>query len=270
MERRTYIRGVGAAAVGSVLAGCLGGEDSTDGDGSTDSDSTGDDETTDEPTYGTLATSVTDQPNDIDDFESLVVTIDGIWLKPNNDDSETDDRDDSETDNSDTGNGDDSEDAGENSSDNDDEPADDDGDEYTDENGGDENTDETDQDGETDNDTGRYYIEFEESQEANLVELQGSNTELIDETEVEVGDYQYLQLDVSETTGVLVESDEEPDVETPGNAPLQFNEEFEIRADERTHFVADFAPNRTGQGKYVIRPVAQGTAVLYGDEEYNG
>lgn len=60
VDRRTYLAAMGVATGGVVgLAGCTG-------DGST----------------GTLATQVTDQPGDISDFESCIVTIVGTWLAP--------------------------------------------------------------------------------------------------------------------------------------------------------------------------------------------
>ncbi|MFW6437291.1 MAG: DUF4382 domain-containing protein [Halococcoides sp.] len=62
-SRRQYVKYLGVAgAVSSIgLAGCA---DTAEG------------------ATGTLATTVTDQPGDIADFESCVVTIEGIWLKP--------------------------------------------------------------------------------------------------------------------------------------------------------------------------------------------
>lgn len=56
IDRRTYLATTGAVTVG--MAGCLGGE------------------------TGTLATQVTDQPGDIADFGSCVVSIVGMWLGP--------------------------------------------------------------------------------------------------------------------------------------------------------------------------------------------
>lgn len=63
MDRRQYLRvAAGSAAVTNLsLAGCLGG-----GDGTT----------------GTLATYVSDQPGDIGDFQTCVVTITEIRIKP--------------------------------------------------------------------------------------------------------------------------------------------------------------------------------------------
>lgn len=58
--RRNYLQAVGALGLAgtTALAGCLSGGSS-----------------------GTLQTTVKDAPGDIDDFESCVVTIQGIWLK---------------------------------------------------------------------------------------------------------------------------------------------------------------------------------------------
>ena len=255
-NRRAYLKTTGVATAGMIgLAGCTGdgdpdGEDA-DGDGDTeDGDSA----------FGTLSTSITDQPNDIDDFEQLIVTIDGIWIKPasaeDGDEEAPEDDGDDETDDPETNDDGGDENNGDEEEDND-------------ENGDDEQGEDDVDDGEdVDQGEGRRYIEFDEPQTADLVDLQGDNTALIDETDVEVGDYLFLQLDVSNTEGILVEDGSEADVETPGNAPLQFQQNFEIRADERTRFIADFAPMRQGRGSYIIRPVAAGTRVLYGDEEY--
>jgi hypothetical protein len=264
LDRRTYLKTAGAATAGMIgLAGCA--SDNGDGDG------TGGDG----QTYGTLSTLVTDQPNDIGDFEELIVTIDGIWLKPaggeNGDGDENDDEDESSDDESETTPTNATATPTNETATPTDETATPTNETATPESGdepetADEDADED--DSEEDDDSGRYYVEFDEPQQADLVQLQGGETQLVDETEVETGEYQFLQLDVANTEGVLAESGEQADVEAPGNAPLKFNTSFEIRADEETRFVADFAPHQTGQGKYIIRPVATGTQVLYGDEEY--
>ena len=256
-NRRAYLKTTGLATAGMVgLAGCTS-ESDLNGDEETD-DSTEDGDSA----FGTLSTSITDQPNDIGDFEELIVTIDGIWIKPESTEDDEEDADEELEDNDDQENEEPEDNGDGTGEENEDDEADDDGDEDEE----DENSDDEAED--VDQGEGRRYIEFDEPQEADLVDLQGDNTALIDETDVEVGDYQFLQLNVSNTEGILVEDGSEADVETPGNAPLQFQESFEIRADERTRFIADFAPNRRGQGSYLIRPVATGTKVLYGDEEY--
>jgi len=187
IDRRTYIAATGAATAGIAgLAGCVGGDGS-----------------------GTLATQVTDQPGDIADFESCVVTIVGMWL--GTDDAEAGDEDGEE------------------------EPS------------------------------GREYHEYDEPQEADLVELQGENTQLVDERELDAESYEFLQLDTDGIDATL-EDGESAEVSVPGEAPLTFNEPFEIREDTRTTFTADFTPVKRGQaGGYILQPVAQGTTVTYGE-----
>lgn len=265
MKLRQYIKATGAAVTGSLLAGCAasGSNDAaSEGDANDDVEGSG----SGESGTGTLATSVTDQPVDIDDFESCVVTIDGIWVKPGNGEADEapnpdgDDRDEAGTDTqgteetaAETGSG--TEDASDDLEDEEDAEGD----------GPNEGV----EDAAAAEEEGRRYVEFDQPQEADLVRLQGANTQLIDETELPVGEYRYLQLEVSGVAGVLVEGGE-AEVDVPGNAPLQFKERFEIRPNERTRFVADFAPVRRGQGdRYLLRPVATGTRVLYGDEEYD-
>jgi len=183
-DRRTYMASTATAPAGIVgLAGCIGG-DST----------------------GTLATQVTDQPGDISDFDSCVVTIVGMWL--GSEDAEAGDE------------------AGE-------EPAD------------------------------REYYEYDEPQEADLVDLQGENTALVDEREIEVSTYGFLQLDTDGVDATL-EDGSSATVEPPGEAPLTFNQEFDIREDARTVFTADFTPVKRGQtGSYVLQPVPDRITVEY-------
>ncbi|WP_144923560.1 DUF4382 domain-containing protein [Halorubrum salsamenti] len=217
LDRRTYLQATGAAALGvSGLAGCVG------------------------RATGTLATAVTDQPADIGDFESLVVTVEGIWLGPEGaesgaDGNETDDGNATNadgTDGNETDDGSDGED---------------------DEEGGEP--------------SGREYLEFDEAQEADLVRLQNGETKLIDERELSVGTYRFLQLDVSNADGTL-EGGDEAAVDLPGNAPLTFNAGFDVRENTRTVFTADFAPVRRGNGRYLLRPVPSGIEVDY--EETDG
>ena len=219
LDRRTYLQATGAAALGvSGLAGCVG------------------------RATGTLATAVTDQPADIGDFESLVVTVEGIWLGPEGAESGAEGN---ETDDENATDGDDGDDAD-----------------------GNETDDGSDEDGEKDGEpSGREYLEFDGPQEADLVRLQNGETQLIDERELSVGTYRFLQLDVSNVEGTL-ESGDEAEVDRPGNAPLTFNAEFEVRENTRTVFTADFAPVRRGNGGYLFRPVPSGIGVDY--EETDG
>ena len=186
-DRRTYLATTGAATTGIIgFAGCLASGET-----------------------GTLATQVTDQPGDIADFESCLVTIVGMWLGP--DGAQTGEEEDEE-------------------------PAD------------------------------REYSEYEESQQADLVDLQGDNTQLVDERELDVSTYEFLQLDIDGIDATL-EDGSDATVEVPGEAPLTFNEGFEVREDTRTEFTADFTPVQRGQADgYVLQPVPEGITVEYEEE----
>lgn len=186
VERRTYLATTGAVTAGVVgLAGCIGGA------------------------TGTLATQVTDQPRDIGDFGSCVVTIVGAWLGPEG-----------------AAAGDDEEDEA---------PAD------------------------------REYYEYDEPQEADLVDLQGEATQLVDERQLDTASYRFLQLDVDGIDATL-EDGSDATVEVPGEAPLTFDEGFDVRGDTRTVFTADFTPVERGQaGGYVLQPVPDGITVEYED-----
>lgn len=109
----------------------------------------------------------------------------------------------------------------------------------------------------------REKIGFDSPQEADLVTLQNGETELLDERELETGEYEFLQLDVDGVDATL-EDGSDATVTTPGEAPLKFNQSFKIRADTRTVFTADFTPVKQGQtGNYLLQPVADGTGVEY-------
>ncbi|MCU4719183.1 DUF4382 domain-containing protein [Halapricum hydrolyticum] len=208
---------------------------------------------------GTLATAVKDAPGDIEDFETCVVTVEGVWLKPGEADETTDPETDTEatdettTDVEETADETtDTEAAGETTTD-----AAETEDETTDE----EVTEQTEED--VDESDRREYYEFEQPQEADLVQLQDGNSKLVDEREVPVGTYQFLQLDVSNVEATLVDGGD-AEIDTPGNAPLQFKHAFDVREDQRTVFTADFTPVKRGRtNRYLLQPVAKGTDVTY-------
>ncbi|MFB6083436.1 MAG: DUF4382 domain-containing protein [Halorientalis sp.] len=193
MDRRQFLEATGIAAAGTALAGCSGG-------GSAET--------------GTLATKVTDQPSDIDDFETLVIRLTAL---------RTTRVDGTPADGTAT-------DAG------------------------------TDSGG----DAGERTIDIEDT-EVDLTELADGDATPIDETELETGTYAYLKLVVGEVVEARLADGGEATVDTPGNAPLKFDAQFEIRADQRTTFLADFTPVRQGRtGRYLIKPVADGVEVSYG------
>jgi len=207
---------------------------------------------------GTLTTAVKDAPGDIDDFESCVVTVDGVWLKPVEEDELTDtgttdenttavETEDTATDAVET------EDTATDAVETEDETTDE------------EVTEQTEAD--VDESDRREYYEFEQPQEADLVQLQDGNSKLIDEREVPIGSYQFLQLDVSNVEATLADGGD-VEIDTPGNAPLQFKHHFEVREGQRTVFTADFTPVKRGRtNRYLLQPVAKGTDVTYGSEE---
>lgn len=181
MDRRTYLKSSGAIATLSTLplAGCMGGG------------------------TGTLATHVSDQPGDIADFESCVVTITEIEIKPVDGDPVTQSVDDAT---------------------------------------------------------------------ADLVKLQGDKRKLVDESELEEGEYEYVFLAISNVDATL-SGGGDVTVETAGDAGLKFQtfvvdgdqaETFEIRADQTTSFTADFMPVKQGEtNSYVLKPVADQVTVVY-------
>lgn len=113
----------------------------------------------------------------------------------------------------------------------------------------------------------RERYDFDEAQQADLVQLQDDETQLIDSQELDVAEYEFLQLDISEIDAALP-NDEPATVEVPGEAPLTFNESFEIREDTQTSFTADFTPVRRGEtDEYLLQPVPQGIQVSYEELE---
>lgn len=173
IKRRSYLKVLGAVPVVGATAGCLGGGDT-----------------------GVLATHVSDQPGDIADFDTLLIQINGIRVKPQDDELE----------------------------------------------------------------------EIDADAEVDLTELVGDDTALVEETELETGTYEFLQLD-AEATEATLSSGDSATVELPGDAPLKFEMEFEIRSDETTSFIADFTPVKQGQtGQYVLQPVADEVEVIYDSE----
>ncbi|RQG98584.1 DUF4382 domain-containing protein [Natrarchaeobius oligotrophus] len=108
--------------------------------------------------------------------------------------------------------------------------------------------------------------EYDESQQADLVDLQGDATQRVDERELDVVSYEFRQLDIDDIDATL-EDGPDANVEVPGQAPLTFNERFEIREDTRTVFTADFTPVQRGQADgYVLQPVPKGITVEYEED----
>jgi hypothetical protein len=170
IKRRSYLKALGTVPIIGAVAGCSGGGDT-----------------------GTLATHVSDQPTDIGDFETLLIQVNGIRVKPEDDELQR----------------------------------------------------------------------FDVDAEVDLTELVGEASELIDETDLATGTYEFLQLDAEATEATLSDGSSAT-VNLPGDAPLKFNKQFDIRTGETTSFTADFTPVKQGQtGRYVLQPVADEVVVSY-------
>ncbi|QCW01830.1 DUF4382 domain-containing protein [Natrinema pallidum] len=245
MNRRTVQLVLVAALV--AVAGCAGGmggepqNDATTDDSST-IDADGD--------TGTAAFYVSDEPNVIDDFEHLNVTITKVGFKKTGDGSDGD------------SNGTDRDAENESSNETTDETTDEDGDadgtegtvsdgEAENETGEGNETDGKDDDGATD----ERWIEHDvDDRTVDLTELKGANASLIDEFELPAGDYETVFIYVSDTEGVLTDGSTTR-VKLPSNE-LQLHTAFTVATDERVDFVYDIAPHKAGKsGKYVLKPV---------------
>ncbi|WP_440772013.1 hypothetical protein [Natronorubrum sp. DTA28] len=239
IDRRTYLQAASGFAVASAigLAGCLSDEtdDSDDGNGD------------DEP-VGTLTTELAAGADAFDDFNDFTATIQGLWVVPAPDD-ETHETDDEETDNeTEAGENDDSETNGEREPDETD-------DESESENDG------NDEQSETDTRDDRAYYEFDDAIDVDLVALE-DGSQVIDERDFPVDEYEHLQLDVSGIDATLT-NDDPATVTTPDDGPLQFDERFEIRDGGETTFVAAVQPVEQDDARtYVLEAVADGTEVI--------
>ncbi|AGB30065.1 hypothetical protein C488_19407 [Natrinema pellirubrum DSM 15624] len=217
MNRRTIQLVVVAALV--AVAGCAGGmggqpaNESADGDSPMTDDSSG--------AMGTAAFYISDEPNVIDDFEHLNVTITKVGFKPaaSGDGSSEPDGDSNETDGNETDDGSES----------------------------------TTSENETDSDEG--WIEHDvDNRTVDLTELKGANASMIDEFDLPAGDYETVFIYVSDTEGVLTDGNE-TNVKLPSNK-LKLNSAFTVGDNESIDFVYDIAPHKAGgSGKYVLKPV---------------
>lgn len=91
--------------------------------------------------------------------------------------------------------------------------------------------------------------------EVDLVQLNDADTaaELIDERELETGEYGYLKLLVSNVDATL-DGGDAADVRTPGDALLKFDGPFGLQGDTRTLFTAPITVLKNSeQDEYVLQ-----------------
>ena len=231
-------------AVLVAVAGCAGGTGGELGNESPDDESTNSPAMVDSSgETGTAAFYLSDEPNVIDDFEHLNVTITKVGFKK-------------------TGNGPEgetNETAGENESTESGTGSDDETTDDTD--SGNETDAETDGETEADEDDAseERWVEYDVNETTvDLTELKGANASMIDEFELPAGEYETVFIYVSDTEGVLTDGTETR-VKLPSNK-LQLHTTFTVGNDESVDFVYDIAPHKAGKsGKYILKPVISGS-----------
>jgi hypothetical protein len=273
---------VAAALVAGLvlLAGCSSGltgtPDGTTGESALDGETTAEEI---EGETGTVNMYISDERNDIDDFEHLNVTITRVGVKPAGDDSddedaddtETEDADDTETEDVETEDGDtgtvttesgetetetpDADDADEDDS----EEADDDSDDSddADENDSEESDADDDADDADDDDSEgeSEWIEYEvDNRTVDLTELKGKNATKLSSFDVPNGSYEKVFVHVSAVEGTLKDGSDQL-VKLP-SGKLQLNSAFTVGDGEEVDFVFDITAIKAGNsGKYILKPV---------------
>ncbi|MFC3959040.1 DUF4382 domain-containing protein [Halovivax cerinus] len=203
MNRRTFVT---ATAGGIALtAGCTS---SLDGFGGGE--------------RGTVRFYVSDEPNRIDDFETLDVTVSAVAFKPAGEDDESGGNE-SETD------------GGSDAS----------------------NESETDDGNESDApESGRGgWDEYDlDDPTVDLTQLKGPKATVLDELDVPTGEYVAVDMFVADTHAVLTDGTETT-LKIPSER-LKIRTPFTVAADEELDFVYDIAPKKAGQsGRYILTPV---------------
>lgn len=235
MKRRTFV--TGAAGSIALTAGCMG----TLG-GSSDAE------------RGTVRFYVSDEPNRIDDFESLDVTISTVAFKPAGEDDEGDNESDDES-TADDG----AENASTDAADGDEATTDSDDGETNETDDGDDANDGGD-DGDDGGDGGAEdgrdgWEEYElDDPTVDLTQLKGPKATVLDELDVPAGDYVAVDMFVSDIHAVLTDGTE-TDLKIPSER-LMIRTPFTVAADEELDFVYDIAPKKAGgSGRYILTPV---------------
>ncbi|MFD1565182.1 DUF4382 domain-containing protein [Haloarchaeobius amylolyticus] len=245
MNRRAIQLVLVAALV--AIAGCAGGMGGDPGTDATTDDSSMMDSS---DGTGTAAFYVSDEPNAIDDFEHLNVTITKVGFKKTGsvtaDATNEKDGEANETD------GETNETDGELESDSESE-LNNETESESETDGKESEADETDGDGDGASD--EHWIERDVNETTvDLTELKGANASMIDEFELPAGEYETVFIYVSDTEGVLTDGTETR-VKLPSEK-LQLHTTFTIGNNESVDFVYDIAPHKTGKsGKYILKPV---------------
>ncbi|MFC7141206.1 DUF4382 domain-containing protein [Halosimplex aquaticum] len=231
------------------------GDDGAAGDG-TDGDAGGTDGGTDtaDSDSGTVNFYVSDEPNDMDDFQRLNVTISSVQFHL----VDAADNESADEGNASTAtaavtpeNGTDAGDANETATA-----------VETDENETDENETETDaderdddrEDDESEGEDGRWVTRDVNATEVDLSQLRGANATLLQQFDLPAGEYDKVHMEVSEVNGTLTNGDS-ANVKLPSEK-LQLNSEFTVENGSEVDFVYDVTVHEAGKsGKYILKPV---------------
>ncbi|PSQ22823.1 hypothetical protein BRD06_09750 [Halobacteriales archaeon QS_9_67_15] len=228
-----------AATPGTGTPATDGGTDG--GNGAPTTDSTG----STDANSGTVNFYVSDQPNDMDDFEHLNVTITQVQFHLV-DAADTESADETEVNETAT-------------------PVETD-DNETEES---ENESETDAEGEKmdeedeESEDGRWVTREVNATDVDLSQLRGANATLLEQFDLPAGEYDKIHMEVSEVNGTLTNG-ESASVKLPSEK-LQLNSQFTVENGSEVNFVYDVTVQKAGNsGKYVLKPVVSesGTDVV--------
>lgn len=225
-----------------VLAGCSSGV-GLGTDGPTEPGTTG----SDAASVGTVNFYISDERNDISDFEHLNVTVTKVGFQTTDDDEgEGDDGTETEEDDDGTETETVTETETETNTETDTETETEDADE--------DEADDDEDEGEAE-EARAGWVEFDiESQTIDLTELQGEKATLIDSYELPEGSYTKVFLYVSEVNGTL-KNGEQVNVKLP-SSKLHLNKQFEVGDGGDVDFVFDITVHKAGKsGKYILTPV---------------
>ena len=102
---------------------------------------------------------------------------------------------------------------------------------------------------------GRWVTREVNATTVDLTRLRGANATLVERFDLPAGEYDQVRLEVSETEGVLKDGST-TEVKLPSER-LKLTQEFTVGDGEEVDFVYDVTVHKVGNsGKYVLRPVA--------------
>ena len=276
LGRRRFVA-LGAGASVTALAGCSGESGLVPGDGGDSSDGSDGSNTL----TGSFRLLVSDAPADIGDFDRLDVTLEEARIfEAEGGDGEDEEAAENEEDDDQTGgDGETADDAqegnesdpqnetvsgadGEDGEGGEDEDDDENGDDGSagGENGDDENA------GGEDGDRGFTVIDLDGST-VDLTQVIGDDAVAVFEGEIPAGSYEKIEVDVSETEGVV--DGETAEVKLPSEK-LQITNGFEVTPEEPVSFVFDINVVKRGRNNgYILTPVISGSGVAGRDVEVN-